>query len=88
MIKKQRMVIKPILLVLLGCHICFASSAQKYIPPAGKQLLWASSQIHAVLSPLSVNDSNFDKCKEVVLKNKPIITSKEKQAELKKTALI
>ena len=42
---------------------------------------------HVVLSPVTANDSNFQKCKEVVLKNKPIITSKEKKAEVEKSLI-
>ena len=86
----------------------------RYELPAGKQLLWASSQNrrfldcdlkpggtyivsamhspgfgknHVVLSPVSVNDSNFESCKKVVLKNKPIITSEKKIAKVEMTLI-
>lgn len=42
---------------------------------------------HVILSPVSVDDSNFEKCKEAVLKNKQIVTSEEKKAEVEKTLL-
>lgn len=29
-------------------------------------VLLGSSQIHAVLSPVSIKDSNFNRCKEIV----------------------
>lgn len=84
----------------------------RYELPAGKQLLWASSQNrqfldcdlksggtyiissmhspgfgknHVILSPVSISDSNFEKCKEVILKNKEIITSEKKKAALEKS---
>lgn len=86
----------------------------RYELPAGKQLLWASSQNrqfvdcdlkpggtylissmhspgfgknHVKLFPVSVSDSNFEKCKQVVLKNKAITTSEEKKAEIELTLL-
>lgn len=84
----------------------------RYEIPAGKQLLWTSSQNrqfidcdlksggtyiissmhspgfgknHVKLSPVSITDSNFEKCKAVVLNNKPIITSEAKKAALEKS---
>lgn len=84
----------------------------RYELPAGKQLLWASSQNrqfldcdlknggtyiissmhspgfgknHVKLSPVSLSDSNFEKCKSVVLKNKAILTSEGTKASIQKT---
>ena len=37
---------------------------------------------HAVLKPITINDSSFEKCKEVILNGKEITTSNKKKAKI------
>lgn len=40
---------------------------------------------HVVLTPISVDDSNFEKCKNEILKGKAITTSEKKKAQIEKS---
>ena len=75
-----------------GKQLLWAASENKQfldcdLKPGGTYIVSAMHSVGVVknpvvLTPVSVTDSNFEKCKQVVLKNKEITTSDKKKAQV------